>query len=100
MSHERCLARADETLAPLRGLADAATAFDPHRLRARARPGVSTSMNRLEAALLDISGYLEGERIPHMVIGGFANLRWGRPRLTEDLDLKVQMAEPSWSSFV
>lgn len=57
-------------------------------------------MNRLEAALVDIAGHLEGQRIPYMVIGGFANLHWGRPRLTQDLDLKVQVPEPSWTGFI
>src|SRR5438093_4235341 len=35
-----------------------------------------------------------------MVIGGFANLYWGRPRLTQDLDIKVNIAEPSWAEFL
>ena len=50
-------------------------------------------MNLLEAALLDVSGYLSEQRVPYMVIGGFANLHWGRSRLTEDLDPTVHVTE-------
>ena len=57
-------------------------------------------MNALEAALVDVAGYLEHQGIPYMVIGGFANLHWGRPRLTEDLDLKIQAEEPAWDGVV
>lgn len=57
-------------------------------------------MTSLEAALVDVATYLESERVPYMVIGGYANLHWGRPRLTEDLDVKVQLAEFSWTGFL
>jgi hypothetical protein len=57
-------------------------------------------MNRLEAALLDVCGFLESRRIPHMVIGGYANLHWGKPRLTEDLDIKVQVEESAWQELI
>ena len=57
-------------------------------------------MNRLEAAVLDVADHLEGSQIPYMIFGGFANLHWGRPRLTEDIDIKVDVPEPSWPSFV
>ena len=57
-------------------------------------------MNALEAALVDIATFLEESAIPYMVIGGYANLRWGRPRLTEDIDITVSVAEPSWPEFV
>jgi hypothetical protein len=57
-------------------------------------------VNRLEAALLEIALHLEERRIPYMVIGGFANLHWGKPRLTEDIDLKVEMDEGGWPSMV
>lgn len=44
-------------------------------------------MNTPEAALVDLAGFLDQAKIPYMVIGGFANLRWGRPRLTQDLEI-------------
>ena len=51
-------------------------------------------MSGLEAALARLASFLEGRRIPHMVIGGFANLHWGRPRLTQDIDVTIQV-EPA-----
>jgi hypothetical protein len=56
-------------------------------------------VNRLEAALLDIAGHLQSQNVPYMVIGGFANLHWGRPRLTEDLDVKIDVEEARWAEF-
>jgi hypothetical protein len=58
------------------------------------------AVNRLEAAVLDVADHLESQKIPYMIFGGFANLHWGRPRLTEDIDIKVDVPEPAWSSFV
>ena len=57
-------------------------------------------MNRLEAALADVARHLDDEGVPYMVFGGFANLHWGRSRLTEDLDIKVHVAESRWPAFV
>lgn len=57
-------------------------------------------MNGLATTLLEIAGFLESRQIPYMVIGGFANLHWGRPRLTEDLDITVQVPEESWEEFI
>jgi len=57
-------------------------------------------MNGLEAAVLEIAEYLDTHRVPYMVIGGFANLHWGRPRLTEDIDVTVQVPEESWPDFI
>jgi len=48
----------------------------------------------LEATLGRLAAFLEGRRIPYMVIGGFANLHWGRPRLTQDIDVTIQV-EPA-----
>ena len=50
-------------------------------------------MTRLEAALLDVVGFLDERRIPYMVIGGFANLHWGVERFTRDLDLTIETAD-------
>jgi len=56
-------------------------------------------VNRLEAALVDVVGFLDAQRVPYAVIGGFANLHWGRPRLTQDLDLKISLEESAWAVF-
>lgn len=53
----------------------------------------------LEAAVLDVAEFLDGAGVPYMIIGGFATLHWGRPRLTQDVDLKISLAEERWPSF-
>jgi hypothetical protein len=57
-------------------------------------------VNLLEAALADLAGFLSESRVPYMVIGGFANLKWGRPRLTQDLDLMVRVPDDELSAFL
>lgn len=57
-------------------------------------------MNTLEAALADLSSFLEDEAVPYMVIGGFANLRWGRARLTQDLDVTIQLGDDRLPEFL
>lgn len=46
-------------------------------------------MSALERALLTIAGELHTKGIPYMVIGGIANLIWGVPRTTMDVDVTV-----------
>lgn len=46
-------------------------------------------MSGLEKALRALSAHLEERRIAYMVIGGIANLAWGMPRSTFDLDVTV-----------
>lgn len=46
-------------------------------------------MTGLERALAGIVSYLEERRIPYMVIGGIANLAWGVPRTTRDIDVTL-----------
>jgi hypothetical protein len=48
----------------------------------------------LEEALLRVVELLEGRGVPYMVIGGFANLQWGEPRTTLDLDITVAADDP------
>ncbi|MCC6651957.1 MAG: nucleotidyltransferase [Candidatus Eisenbacteria bacterium] len=50
-------------------------------------------MNALETALAELAGRLESAGTAYMVVGGFANLQWGRPRLTQDLDVTVATTE-------
>ncbi len=57
-------------------------------------------MNALEAALLDVAKFLDLAGADYMVIGGFANLHWGTPRLTEDLDVTVRIGEEAQNDFI
>ena len=46
-------------------------------------------MTQIEETLLAIAKALETATVPYMVIGGVANLFWGVPRTTLDVDLTV-----------
>lgn len=46
-------------------------------------------MNVLEQSLRQVTAFLKRERIPYMLIGGMANMVWGKSRLTQDLDLSL-----------
>jgi predicted nucleotidyltransferase len=50
-------------------------------------------------ALRKLGAFLEEHRIRYMVIGGLANMVWGRPRLTYDADVKVLLGDLSISEF-
>lgn len=50
-------------------------------------------MSGLEAALAEVAGRLEERGLPYMVIGGMANLQWGEPRTTQDLDITVAVED-------
>src|SRR5438309_859443 len=43
----------------------------------------------LAEALQQISELLDAFNIPYMVIGGVANVAWGEPRSTQDIDITV-----------
>ncbi|MBC7346448.1 MAG: hypothetical protein H5U00_03190 [Clostridia bacterium] len=45
-------------------------------------------MTSLERSLKQVTAFFQQERIPYMFIGGIANLIWGQPRLTQDLDVR------------
>lgn len=45
-------------------------------------------------ALFRVLDALEALQIPYMVVGSFASTFWGRPRLTHDVDLVVEIAAP------
>jgi len=55
---------------------------------------------RLETGLLEVVALLEDEHIPYMVIGGFANLFWGVPRTTQDIDMTLQAREENLPGFL
>lgn len=52
-------------------------------------------MSSLEQALVRLARFLKAKKIPYMVIGGVANLFWGVPRTTLDIDITIQVKEDS-----
>src|SRR5437867_10194409 len=48
-------------------------------------------MPELDDALIALASWLERERVPYMVIWGFAVAVWGEPRFTRDLDVTVSV---------
>lgn len=54
-------------------------------------------MNDLESAVVAIAMTLKANAVPYMVIGGFANLLWGEPRTTRDLDITVDIDLADWN---
>ena len=46
-------------------------------------------MTVLEHALTNLAEFLKDQKIPYMVIGGFANIIWGEPRATIDIDVTI-----------
>ena len=57
-------------------------------------------MNALERAVGSLARFLEAARVPYMVIGGIANLVWGEPRSTLDVDATVLVDEAAWPALV
>ena len=57
-------------------------------------------MTTQEEALVGLAGFLEREGVPYMVIGGMANIIWGEPRATLDIDVTVWVSQPQLPSFV
>ena len=57
-------------------------------------------MTALERAVGSIAKFLEDHRIPYMVIGGIANLVWGEPRSTLDVDATVLVEEAEWPGLL
>jgi len=57
-------------------------------------------MSRLVAVLVALARRLSTQDVPYAVIGGFANLQWGRPRVTEDLDVSVSLDETALPEFL
>lgn len=50
-------------------------------------------MSSLEQALIRLARFLKSKKIPYMIIGGVANLFWGIPRTTLDIDVTIQVKE-------
>jgi predicted nucleotidyltransferase len=57
-------------------------------------------MSGLERALDSIVRFLDERRIPYMIIGGVANLVWGEPRATIDVDASVLVEAPAWPGII
>ena len=57
-------------------------------------------MNALERALGLLARFLEEQQIPYMIIGGIANLVWGEPRSTLDVDASVLVEEAAWPGLI
>ena len=57
-------------------------------------------MTPFERAVVSLVEFLESELLPYMVIGGVANLFWGVPRTTLDVDITVWADAHQISSLV
>ena len=57
-------------------------------------------MTALERAVGAIARFLEERQVPYMLIGGIANLIWGEPRSTLDVDASVLVEEDAWPNLV
>ena len=57
-------------------------------------------MNALEQAVGALAKFLEAHRVPYMVIGGIANLVWGEPRATLDVDAALLVEETAWPALI
>ena len=54
----------------------------------------------LERAVAALARFLDEHHTPYMLIGGIANLVWGQPRATLDVDVSVLVEEEAWPRFV
>ncbi|MEW5865649.1 MAG: nucleotidyl transferase AbiEii/AbiGii toxin family protein [Bacillota bacterium] len=57
-------------------------------------------MTDLEDTVMQVCRLLERLGVPYMVIGGFATLIWGEPRLTRDIDVTVAIEMDRVAEFV
>jgi len=57
-------------------------------------------MTNLTKALEALQNWLKDQEIPFMVIGGVANLIWGEPRLTQDIDITIKIPEERTETVV
>ena len=57
-------------------------------------------MTSLEKALRSVASFVGERGTPYMVIGGVANLAWGVPRTTLDIDLTVWAPEGAEAALV
>ena len=57
-------------------------------------------MSALEQAVGALARCLEEQRVAYMLIGGIANLVWGAPRSTLDVDASVLVEEAEWPGLI
>jgi len=57
-------------------------------------------LDHLIEALRDLTDLSQREHVPATVIGGVAASLIGRPRMTKDIDLLVQLDEQNWGRFL
>jgi len=57
-------------------------------------------MTAQEDALARIADFLDRANVPYMVIGGIANLVWGEPRATLDIDVTVLVGRDDLEVFL
>jgi hypothetical protein len=52
------------------------------------------------AALIRLARFLDRTATPYVIIGGLANIVWGEPRATLDIDALLQVGEEALAAFV
>jgi hypothetical protein len=57
-------------------------------------------MTLQQDALIGLATFLDAARVPYMIIGGMANIVWGEPRATIDIDVTVWVPEREVPTFV
>lgn len=57
-------------------------------------------LTHLLMALRDLVAWLQGKRVPGVIIGGVAASILGRPRVTHDVDALVLLDEEHWEDFL
>lgn len=56
--------------------------------------------NLLLTVLRDLTKWLQAEHVPAIIIGGVAASILGRPRMTQDVDVLLQLGEEHWDEFL
>ena len=54
----------------------------------------------LEKTLLQVAAFMKKQKIPYMVIGGVANLFWGNPRTTQDIDVTILVPQTALGEVI
>jgi len=57
-------------------------------------------MTAQERALADLAALLAASRTPYMIVGGIANIVWGEPRATLDIDVTVWVEDADLDGFL
>lgn len=57
-------------------------------------------MTPLEEGLISLACFFNQRKIPYMIIGGVANIFWGVPRTTLDIDVTIQIKEKDYGSLI